>query len=265
MNCSLRARGPQREPDHRGWENLPNKALLTHSRPAATVGIRFGRAPNSALAGGSPLTAQTHKFDLLGQVQITLAENAPSVLIGLCGYAGAGKDTAAHVLIEELYFQRVAFADPIKAALLALNPFVPGPNTESYTRLSDFTADRSWAEVKEYPEVRRLMQILGTEVGRNLFDPEIWVKLAESKILSTMAVGHTVVTDVRFPNEARMIKRHGGVLVRVSRPDFGPVNEHVSDRASENWTYDCFVENDSTVEALRDKMRNLVEKLRDQE
>jgi hypothetical protein len=186
------------------------------------------------------------------------------VLIGLCGYAGAGKDTAAHVLIEELYFQRVAFADPIKAALLALNPFVPGQDETSYTRLSEFNTDRCWAEVKEYPEVRRLMQILGTEVGRNLFDPEIWVKLAESKILSTMAVGNTVVTDVRFPNEARMIKKHGGVLVRVSRPQFGPVNEHVSDRASENWTYDHFVENNSTVETLHEEMRNLVEKLRNE-
>lgn len=183
------------------------------------------------------------------------------MLIGLCGYAGAGKDTAAQILIEELYFQRVAFADPIKSALLALDPYVPGDGT--FIRLSQFIEDRDWAEVKEYPEVRRLMQILGTEVGRNLFDPEIWVKLAESKILSTMAVGNTVVTDVRFPNEARVIKKHGGTLVRVSRPGFGPVNEHVSDRASENWTYDYFVENDSTVEALHEKMQKLVQELRD--
>ena len=55
------------------------------------------------------------------------AEKPRSVLIGLCGYAAAGKDTAARVLIDEFFFQRVAFADPIKAALLALDPFVPGP------------------------------------------------------------------------------------------------------------------------------------------
>ena len=104
------------------------------------------------------------------------------MLIGLCGYAAAGKDTAARVLIDEFFFQRVAFADPIKAALLALDPLVPGPGEDQYLRLSEFCQERSWAEVKEYPEVRRLMQILGTEVGRNLFDPEIWVKLAESKM-----------------------------------------------------------------------------------
>ena len=117
--------------------------------------------------------------------------------------------------------------------------------------------------MKEYPEVRRLMQVLGTEVGRNLFDPEIWVKLAESKILSQLSVGNTVVTDVRFPNEARLIKKHGGVLVRISRPGFGPVNEHVSDRASENWTYDHVLENDSTIEVLHEKMKTLVESLKE--
>lgn len=185
------------------------------------------------------------------------------MLIGLCGYAGAGKDTAAQVLIDEFFFQRIAFADPIKGALLALDPFVPGNTEGSFTRLSEFQKDQDWAQVKEYPEVRRLMQIIGTEVGRNLFDPDIWVKLAEAKLLSTMSVGHTVITDVRFPNEARLIKKHRGVLVRVSRPGFGPVNEHVSDRASENWTYDHQLVNEGDISALHEKARQLVNKLQE--
>lgn len=179
------------------------------------------------------------------------------MLIGLCGYAGAGKDTAAQVLIEEFYFQRVAFADPMKAALLALDPYIPGLPGEGFVRLATFCESRDWAEVKEYPEVRRLMQMIGTEVGRNLFDPEIWVKLAARKITSTLSVGNTVVTDVRFPNEARLIKEHGGVLVRVSRKGFSAVNEHLSDRASENWNYDHHIENNSTVDDLHQKMKDL--------
>lgn len=185
-------------------------------------------------------------------------------MLGLCGYAGCGKDTAAQVLIEELNFQRVAFADPIKKALLALDPLVPAFDGNGTIRLSDFADSRSWAEVKEYPEVRRLMQVLGTEVGRNLFDPDIWVKLAANKLASTLSVGSTVVTDVRFPNEARLIKRHGGILVRITRPEFGPVNEHVSDRASENWTYDFQLVNDGDIPALHQKVRDLVSQLENQ-
>lgn len=183
------------------------------------------------------------------------------MLLGLCGYAGCGKDTAAQVLIEEFHFQRVAFADPIKQALLTLNPYVPNPENNGFQRISEFSEGRDWANVKEYAEVRRLMQIIGTEVGRNLFDPDIWVKLAEAKLASTLSVGHTVVTDVRFPNEARLIKKHGGLLIRIGRPGYGAVNEHVSDRASENWTYDHHIDNDGSVDKLFTKMRDLLSSL----
>lgn len=187
------------------------------------------------------------------------------MILGLCGYAGVGKDTAAEVLLEECGFQRIAFADPIKAALLALDPLVPAEDGKTHLHLSEFSADRDWAEVKEYPEVRRLMQILGTEVGRNIFDPNIWVSLAEKKLLSVMSVGDAVITDVRFPNEARLVKKHGGLLIRIERPDFGPVNQHVSDRASESWTYDIHLENDSNVANLHRKMKELVDELRQKE
>ncbi len=184
------------------------------------------------------------------------------MLIGLCGYAGVGKDTAAQVLLEEFSFQRIAFADPIKGALLALDPLVPGPEDGQYCRLSEFAKDRSWSEIKEFPEVRRLMQSLGTEVGRNLFDADLWVKLAERKLESTLSVGDVVVTDVRFPNEARLIRGYGGMLVRVERPEFGPINEHVSDRASERWTYDHKIDNDDDVSSLHRQIRQLIATLR---
>lgn len=195
------------------------------------------------------------------QVTFAGAQNPRGVLIGLCGYAGVGKDTAARVLLDELSFQRIAFANPIKKALLALDPLLPSPQEGQYMRLSEFCESHPWSEVKEYPEVRRLMQILGTEVGRNLFDPDLWVKLAKRQLESTLSVGDVVVTDVRFPNEARLVRGYGGVLVRIERPGFGPVNEHVSDRASERWAYDHRIDNDSDVKALQAKLRQLVSQL----
>ena len=168
-------------------------------------------------------------------------------------------------MLEELGFQRIAFADPIKKALLALDPLIPSPQEGQFLRLSEYAESHSWSEIKEYPEVRRLMQVMGTEVGRNLFDPDLWVKLAKRKLESTLSVGDVVVTDVRFPNEARLIRGYGGVLVRVERPGFGPVNEHVSDRASERWAYDRRIDNDSEVPSLHGKVRQLVSELRAEE
>jgi hypothetical protein len=193
------------------------------------------------------------------------AQKSEGVLIGLCGYACVGKDTAAQVLLEEMGFQRIAFADPIKKALMALDPFLPGNDEGQFLRLSDFCRDRPWSEVKDYPEVRRLMQVLGTEVGRNLVDPDLWVKLARRKLESTLSVGDVVVTDVRFPNEARLIRGYGGFLVRIERPGYGPVNEHVSDRASEHWAYDRRIDNDAEIPSLQSKMLQLVTELRVQE
>ncbi len=184
------------------------------------------------------------------------------MLLGLCGYAGVGKDTAAQILLEEFGFQRIAFADPMKQALLALDPLIPTAEDPQQTlRLSAFAAHTPWSALKEHAEVRRLLQVLGTEVGRNLFDTDLWVKLAERKLESTLAVGHAVFTDVRFPNEARLIRRYGGFLVRLERPGFGPVNEHLSDRASIGWTYDHRLENSSDVPTLHRKMKELVSEL----
>lgn len=174
------------------------------------------------------------------------------MLIGLCGYAGVGKDTAAVVLVEEFGYKRVAIADPIRDAIIALDPYVK--EEEGFIRLSEMMErDGGWEAVKTNEEVRRLSQAMGTEVGRNILSHDLWVQLAERKLDD-----RTVVTDTRFPNEARLVRRHGGILVRIERPGFGPINEHLSDRASEKWTYEHRINNDSTIEALHEKMRELV-------
>lgn len=143
----------------------------------------------------------------------------------------------------------------MRTALEILNPLVPGPD-EKMIRLCSLVESQGWHEAKQNEEVRRLLQAMGTEVGRNLLGHDIWVKLAAKKF-----VDRTVVTDTRFPNEARLIKHEGGILVRVHRPGVGPVNEHVSDRASDNWNYDHNIHNQGSIEELHQKMRDLVDEL----
>jgi hypothetical protein len=57
-----------------------------------------------------------------------------------------------------------------------------------------------------------------------------------------------VITDVRFPNEAEEIKRRGGIIIRVVRDGYGPVNEHVSEVAYEG--QDILIENNGSIEDL---------------
>lgn len=63
--------------------------------------------------------------------------------------------------------------------------------------------------------VRKLMQLLGTECGRNIIHPNIWVNT-----LFNDYVPHNcrwIVTDVRFPNELLAVENRNGFMIRVNR------------------------------------------------
>jgi hypothetical protein len=183
-------------------------------------------------------------------------------VIGLCGYAGAGKDEAAKGLVDPADFMRwarVSFADPLREALLALNPVVHCSDMkgESYWRLSDLISEWDWDHAKRRSDARELLQRLGTEVGRDIIDPNCWVNIARRKIESLPAGTNVVITDCRFPNELDMIRSLGGKLIYIERPGVGPVNGHVSDAGLEKLrdAADSVIVNNGTVAELQATLR----------
>lgn len=177
------------------------------------------------------------------------------MIIGLCGYARAGKDEAAKALVE-IGFERVAFADKLRDFLYVLNPLVSG-TTEMPVWL-DYVIDRyGWDGYKETPwgqNIRELLQRLGTECGRELIGDNVWVDAALNKC---SPFDNYVVTDCRFPNEAQAIKDRGGVIVRIKRPGVGPANSHASETSLDDWPFDAYVNNDSTIDQLHRMMYEL--------
>jgi hypothetical protein len=143
------------------------------------------------------------------------------LLIGLTGKAGAGKDTAAAGLICQHGYVRIAFADPIRRSLQVM-----------------LNLDSSAFEhpVKELPlrdfgkSPRQMMQTLGTEWGRQLIHSDIWLMVARESIERTLSVrGRVVVTDVRFENEATMIRSLGGTIWHIDRDAAGTAHAHTSE------------------------------------
>jgi hypothetical protein len=180
-------------------------------------------------------------------------------LIGLSGYARTGKDTVAAALREHGY-RRASFADVLREAALALDPFVHAPDerftASRYQRLSDVIAVYGWEAAKDaYPDVRRLLQRLGTDVGREIFGQNVWVDLAMGQVFSGDRV---VFTDCRFPNEADAIRERGGQVWRIERPGFGPVNGHPSETALDGYPFDQYVLNCGDVDYLRVTVVDLV-------
>jgi dephospho-CoA kinase len=178
------------------------------------------------------------------------------MIIGLSGYAQTGKDTVAKFLVEHYGFTRIAFADPIREALYALDPMIADYPAIPNIRLS-WIVDRSgWESVKqESAEVRRLLQRLGTEVARNQWSPSFWVDLAMQKANKFDKV---VITDVRYPNEYEAIRGANGDVWRVTKPGVVAVNSHPSETELDKFVFDGTISNDGSFESLHKSVEALI-------
>ena len=167
------------------------------------------------------------------------------ILIGLTGRARSGKTTAAEHLAQTYLLEQYAFADPLRDGLMAIFNLDP----------TDFEGDR-----KEQPlgwldcSPRQLMQSMGTEWARNTVHPDVWVKLAEQNLeYMTKALGAVlgiIVSDVRFENEADLIRRRGGTVIHILRPNALAVNPHISEAGIAANSADLTLPNYGTVEGF---------------
>ena len=168
------------------------------------------------------------------------------MIIGLSGYARSGKDTAADHLVSKYGFTRYSFAAPMKEAMYRLNPIVSSDAIGNF-RYKDLVDVYGLDKAKDsHPEIRRLLQVFGTEVGRDMFGQNFWVDLA----LNNAKENLVVISDVRFKNEADGIKAAGGQVWRINRLGIGPVTDHASEIDLDDYEFDHIVSNDLSVSHL---------------
>ena len=181
------------------------------------------------------------------------------MIIGLNGKAGSGKDAFAGFL-GEVGFTRYAFADAVREAALTINPILStnwraspehDPKLEEL-RLADVVESYGWDRAKrEIAEVRRLLQVIGTEMGRNILGENCWVDIVAKQI--AQGDGKAVIADLRFPNEAEYVKENDGLIVNIIRDR----NPHAINTAHPSEQYkpdaDIVIYNDGSLEDLRDQ------------
>lgn len=162
-----------------------------------------------------------------------------SILLGLTGPAGCGKDTIADRLFGCHGFLPMAFAQPLRFA--AVEAF--GIDYHDFV-------DR---DKKDIPHPywgltpRQILQRLGTEAMRGVFGEDFWIKRWLLTYAEVGGVSNVVLTDVRFENEAATLRERGGRIVHVSRPGLENVEgAHASARGV------AFVEGDLTLDNGRD-------------
>lgn len=205
-------------------------------------------------------------------------------IIGLSGRAESGKNTVADMMVEMCHDSGLsvttrAFADPVKLMVERLNPIVahtvtPADDGDEVhpVRISDlldmyedpafnFTWSQRWDFIKVRPEVRALLQRMGTEAGRGTLGDDVWVDLMHRRILKdeTQDIDVVIVTDTRFESEQRLIKSlDDSRLILIERPtknSLGVNSTHLSETSLNTSLTDVTLNNDGDLDELREKVR----------
>jgi len=147
------------------------------------------------------------------------ASRPARTLVAFAGLARSGKSTAAMHLVDAHGWQRIRFAGPLKSMMAALgltNAEIEGDRKELPCELL----------CGQTP--RHAMQTIGTEWGRQLIGPDVWIRAWRAAFDRTLPGSCIVVDDCRFPNEAEAVQAAGGIIVRVERHG-DTVADHVSE------------------------------------
>lgn len=157
------------------------------------------------------------------------------MIVGLTGYKGSGKDTAADYLVEVHGFRKVAYADPLKDSVSALFD-IDRTDIEEWKNDPDIhvtiTRTPSFKNIilERRFSFREFLQRYGTEAHREIFGEDFWIK--QFRALASSDDKRLVIPDVRFRNEAQLIRESGGHLWRLIRkPPTG--DQHISEDLSE--------------------------------
>ena len=129
-------------------------------------------------------------------------------LIGITGKARSGKDTIAEYLWSRHCFTRIALADPLKLAAQA-----------AFRLGHQQTFNDALKEIAIHPwglSPRQIFQKTG-DIYKAAFGEDFWVRRWMLSYEMFKDTDHIVVPDIRFDEEAAVIKELGGTLIRVVR------------------------------------------------
>ena len=168
-------------------------------------------------------------------------------IIGLVGRAGAGKDTVASILAESQGHIRIAFADALrqeiahsfKIDMRVMDDRYEKERISPYIRIARCDDQKFIERMQElghdiykFRSPREILRWWGTEYRRQICAESYWLDRMEDTIDSLMRTGtrKIVITDVRFINEAELVKAHYGQIWRIRRSSADLINpDHISE------------------------------------
>lgn len=93
---------------------------------------------------------------------------------------------------------------------------------------------------------RELLQKVGTEFFRHIIRDTFWVDLMQQSILEN--AGCTIVVDdTRFPDEFRLLKSMGFVMLNIINPEENIKDSHISENSLNGVSFDLTFINDKSL------------------
>ena len=185
-------------------------------------------------------------------------------LIGLTGPATCGKNTVAKMIDDwgakaDVPVAELAFAVALKKSVARL--FIPDATAEEGVTFSDRIKRPGYrVEIYSDQEIvatcsgRELLQRYGTESHRGVFGANFWVDHLMEKVDGLMATSAlTVITDVRFENEARAIVDRGGEVWRIDR-EVAAIESHQSEAGIPFYLVTRVIDNTGSLDSLRNQV-----------
>jgi len=186
-----------------------------------------------------------------------------TTIIGLTGQAGSGKDPVSSLLVCRAGVYRLAFADHLKLeameafdanALLFIDPTLKSVATDDLAlrncREAGYVSANWGLANLAAVTPRSIMQTWGD--WRRSQDPDYFVTKLDARIDRAVQLGAKtlIITDVRFRNEAALIRRYGGQLWRIARPGLARPSGHRSEWDLADEPVDAEIINDGSIEQL---------------
>ena len=180
-------------------------------------------------------------------------------LIGITGNKRHGKDTIADHLCAQYGYIKYSYADNLKIGIGRV-----------VFCLSD---EQLYGDLKEVPDSRwdnrtprEILQYVGTNLLRNQFDANIWVKSLFYTLAAKLADPNVriVIPDIRFPNELQSLvdfakaNNHHMISIKVVRPSIICTDTHESERHIATLQTDHTLVNDNTIEQLCNSVDELL-------
>ena len=177
-------------------------------------------------------------------------------VIAVLGRIGAGKDVICDYLVARYHGTKRGFSDPLYKILEIINPAIPvGESlvTQKFKYYRDLVAQYGQDRAKRmFPEIRRLLQVLGTECGREIHGPDAWTK-AMGRVVAADYL--TCIRDCRFPSEVTWLRAQDSLLIHVHSTREQAPSAHISDFAIDAKSEsDYSIENNGTLEDLYGKV-----------